>query len=373
MVETIAPVVYGGRGRWAGALILHVAGATLAAGAFGAALGGLGAMLGAPWGRAGLMAVAVAATVYAIGELPRAPVPVPALRRQVPDWWRTYFGPSMTALLYGAGLGIGFFTFLAHGTLLVVSVAALASGRPLVGALVVGAFGLVRGLSAVVASGVDTTERGRTLVDRLVARSDGARRVANVAALLAIAGLAAGLAMQRAGGWGTLASAATALVFGWSAASKVLAPRRWRRGLSGHRLGLGLERVARWAVPAAESAVPALALLGYRSASAIWALALLVGFSIQLVRVGRLVGSRVPCGCFGGRGSIEIGRALLRNVALALMTGVALVGSPDAPRVRPAMPTGSDVLPAALVVAGLVVAALAAWRSTVWLGRARNA
>ena len=55
MVETITPVVYGGRGRWVGALAVHVLGATLTAALFGAALGATGAALGAPYGRAGLL------------------------------------------------------------------------------------------------------------------------------------------------------------------------------------------------------------------------------------------------------------------------------------------------------------------------------
>src|SRR5919108_375060 len=39
MVETITPVVYGGRARWVVALALHVLGATVTAALFGAALG----------------------------------------------------------------------------------------------------------------------------------------------------------------------------------------------------------------------------------------------------------------------------------------------------------------------------------------------
>ena len=80
MVETITPVVYGGRTRWAAALVLHVAGATATAALFGAVLGVVGALLEAPWGRAGLLAVAVTATVYALGELPRVTATVPQLR-----------------------------------------------------------------------------------------------------------------------------------------------------------------------------------------------------------------------------------------------------------------------------------------------------
>jgi hypothetical protein len=88
MAETITPVVHGGsRSAWAMSLTLHVLGASIAAAAFGAALGAFGALMGAPWGTAGALAVAGAAAVYLLVELGLR-VPVPQLRRQVPDWGR---------------------------------------------------------------------------------------------------------------------------------------------------------------------------------------------------------------------------------------------------------------------------------------------
>ena len=121
MVETITPVVYGGRARWAAALALHVLGATATAALFGAALGLVGGLLEAPWGRAGAAFLAVVALVYALGELPRVTATVPQLRRQVPDWWREFFSWPLAATLYGAGLGVGFFTYVSHGTLVAVA------------------------------------------------------------------------------------------------------------------------------------------------------------------------------------------------------------------------------------------------------------
>src|SRR5512134_2076601 len=134
MVETITPVVHGGRrSRWARFLVLHVAGAMAAAAAFGAILGGAGALLGAPWGAAGLGLVAALAALYLAREVFGLRVPVPQLRRQVPDWWRTYFPFGPASFLYGIGLGVGFLTYLSHGTLVVISAAAVASGRPSAG------------------------------------------------------------------------------------------------------------------------------------------------------------------------------------------------------------------------------------------------
>ncbi|HEY7873875.1 MAG TPA: hypothetical protein VIG64_02015 [Actinomycetota bacterium] len=164
MVTTIDPVVHGGRTRtYVAAIVLHVLGATAAATAFGAALGGLGAVTGAPWGAAGLRIVVVVAALYLLREAAGVPVPLPDRKRQVPEWWRTFYSAPVTALLYGFGLGIGFMTFLTFGTFVAVAVVALASGDVAAGALVCGPFGLARGLSVLVAARAG----GRSALDRL--------------------------------------------------------------------------------------------------------------------------------------------------------------------------------------------------------------
>ncbi len=223
MVETISPVVHGRRARWLGTLTLHTIGATGTAALFGATLAWIGRALGAPWQRPGLLGLAAISAVYALGVLTRFRVPVPQLRRQVPDWWRTYFGRSFAALLYGAGLGIGFLTYVSYGTLVAVAFAAAASGRPGLGALVMAPFGLARGLSAIVSWRSTDQERSRALVDRLAAAGDAPRRIVNGVALVAIA-IAAGVASVRvgAGSWASVAAAGLAAMFVWSAASKVM-------------------------------------------------------------------------------------------------------------------------------------------------------
>src|SRR3954447_13816261 len=198
MVETINPVVYGdargSRSRYRTALMLHVLGATAAAAIFGALLGGTGTLLGAPWGAAGALVVAFAATAYLVREAFNVPLPVLEARRQVPDWWRTFFSRNVTALLYGAGVGIGFFTYLGHGTLLVVSVAALATGRPLVVALLMGPFGLARGSAIGIGA---WTEDASGLVNRLAAFARrGWPRIAH-GVVLAVVALCAGFAARE--------------------------------------------------------------------------------------------------------------------------------------------------------------------------------
>src|SRR5438874_13237610 len=168
MVQTITPVVHGGRrARWMGSVAAHAVGTTVSAAALGALLGGIGALAGAPWGRAGVLVVAGVAVVYAVRELFRVPVPLPNLHRQVPEWWRTFFSPPVTSFLYGLGLGVGFLTYLSFGTLVAVGGVAVASGRPLVGLAVMAPFGLARGLSVLVAREATTSEGVDRTIDRL--------------------------------------------------------------------------------------------------------------------------------------------------------------------------------------------------------------
>ena len=375
MVETIAPVVYGDRARWRAALALHAAGALLAAGAFGAALGEAGRLLGAPWGVAGLAAVAMTALVYGLREaVPAVRVPVPQARRQVPDWWRSFFSWPASAALYGAGLGIGFFTYLAHGTLVVVALAAVASGRPIAGAILVGPFGLARGLSPIVARGVVTAEVGRGLVDRLASSSPGLRRLMNGVALGAVAAAATVVGWRARppdpGAWSRLSAAALATLFVWASVSKLVARRRWIRTLEAQGWAARVRGFATWATPAAEASVMVLVLAGVPRAAGVWALVLLSAFSLATVRARVLVGKAVPCGCFGGRSRIDFRVALVRNAAIGSVAAFVAATAVDQPRLTwPGMPTGADVLPFVLASVGFAVALGTAWGAGTWLQR----
>ncbi|HEY7476859.1 MAG TPA: MauE/DoxX family redox-associated membrane protein [Actinomycetota bacterium] len=372
MAESITPVVYGGRSRWVGALVVHALGATLAAAVFGAVLGAIGALLGAPFGRAGLVLVSAIAVVYAVGTLPHVSVAVPQLRRQVPDWWRTFFSPHVTAFLYGAGLGIGFLTFLTGGALVVVSVAAVASGSPWVGVLLLAPFGLVRGLSAIVAGNVTTDEAGPRLVDRLVARPDRWRRVAIGGVLVVVAVLSITAATGSSDGWAALAVATLAVTFAWAAAAKVMGARRWRGVVAAHRLPTAAERLAFRGVPAVEALVPILAIAGYRVAASAWALVLVAGFAVETVRVRTVLGPDVPCGCFGGRVERGTGWLLARDAGLAALAVVGVAAGVDEPLLRwPGAPGPGEILPMVLATVGIAVGAFAAWQAAVWLGKGR--
>ena len=362
MVETITPVVHGGsRSRWGVSVAVHAIGAATSAAIAGALLAAAGGLLGAPWGVAGLGLVAASAALYVAREL-GAPVPVPQLRRQVPDWWRTFFPPHVAAFLYGVGLGPGFLTYLSHGTVVVVSVAAFASGRPLVGAAVLSPFGLARGLGPVLAFGVRSPSDGAALVERLDRSASRARwRVANAVAL---AGLSAAMVVQirtieGPSRFGALAAAVLALTFATGAATKLARGAAWRRTLARYRLAAGAVRVVAFGVPIVELVIMGLVVVGLGSTAGIVSLVALMLFSAAIV-VGRVrVGRRLECGCFGGSTTRDYRVLLARNLALAGVAFVAWSAGQDVPLVRSlGQPGGADLLPAVLVVVGL---ALATW------------
>lgn len=364
MVETISPVVYGTRTRWAGALALHAVGATATAAGFGALVAGVAGMLGAPWGRAGGAIVAAVAVMYLVRELTGIRVPVPQLRRQVPDWWRTYFGRPLAAFLYGAGLGVGFFTFLGHGTLVVVTVGAASTGRPLWGALAMAPFGLARGLAPLVAAGSREPEDGRRLVDHLSSTSDRFRRGLNGLALAGISATAAAVAWRSHDGWAAAGAALLAVTFAWSSIDKIGGWSRWRRALAGHAFPPSVARVTTWAVPGTEALVPALALSGRPRAAAAVALGAIVAFSAALVRLALRDGARVSCGCFG-RGSIDVRVALARNAALAAAAIASWISASPDPRLQ--LPHAHDSLPALLLAGALAAGVITVWRAANWL------
>jgi Methylamine utilisation protein MauE len=362
MVETITPVVHGGsRSRWGISLALHAIGAATSAAIAGALLAAAGGLLGASWGVAGLGLVAASAALYVTREL-GAPVPVPQLRRQVPDWWRTFFPPHVAALLYGIGLGPGFLTYLGHGTVVVVSVAAFVSGRPLVGAAVLAPFGLARGLGPVLALGVRSPSEGAALVERLERSASRARwQVANALALSAVAAaiVVEIRTFEGPSGFGGLAAAVLGLTFTAAAVTKLARGAAWRRTLAAYRLPGGVSRLVASVVPIVELVIVGLVVVGLRATAGLVSLVALVSFSAAIV-VGRLrSGRRLGCGCFGGSTTRDYRALLARNLALAgISLGAWRIGE-DAPLVRSLRePGGADVLPAALIVLGL---ALAAW------------
>ncbi len=364
MVETISPVVYGTRTRWVGALALHAVGATVTAAGFGALVAGAAGMLGAPWGRAGGAIVATVAVLYLVRELTGIRVPVPQLRRQVPDWWRTYFGRPLAAFLYGAGLGVGFFTFLGHGTLVVVTVGAASTGRPLWGALAMAPFGLARGLAPLVAAGSREPEDGRRLVDRLSSTSDRPRRGLNGLALAGISAAAVAVAWRSHDGWAAAGAALLAVTFAWSSIDKIGGWSRWRRALVGHAFPPSVARVATWAVPGSKPSSLRSRSRGTREPR-------------PPSRSARSLPSpppwcASPCATAPAspvaasvEGRSTCGWRSFRNAALAAAAVASWISASPDPRLQ--LPDADDSLPALLLAGALAAAVITVWRATNWL------
>jgi hypothetical protein len=297
--------------------------------------------------------------LYLVRETTVVPVPVPQLRQQVPQWWRTFFSVPVAAFLYGVGLGVGFLTYLAHGTLVVVAVAAASSGEPLVGAALVAPFGLARGLSVLVAARVRRPQGGSTLVARLArSASSPGWRAAHVAALLAVGVAAAARLPTSDVPVAPLAAAALGAAFSWSVGAKIARPASWRRVLGAHGLPRWVQRASSIGVPVAEVATVGLVVMGMHRTAGFVALVILAAFSAAILRARRRFGDLVTCGCFGTSAARDYRILLLRNALLAGGAAIAAFSGVDAPRVSvPGLPSAGDALPAALAVTGIAVAA----------------
>jgi hypothetical protein len=196
MVETFTPAVCGSKTRQRLALAGFAIGALGASALVGAALGALGAFLGLELA----LAVAALALLAAARESGFLRFPLPQVRGQVPERWRSVLPLPVWSVGYGAGLGAGFFTFQPVSTFWVACAGALALGRPLSAALCFTAYGAGRTLMAMAPrrGKADATAAVEALVDR--------RRLLlglNVAALLVCAALlaapSAGAASDPAG------------------------------------------------------------------------------------------------------------------------------------------------------------------------------
>ena len=143
MIETITPDVCGSRRRHRIALLLFAAAAIAASACLGALLGLVGSAIGT---RAAVAGAAAVAGLLALRELGLLRVPLPQSRRQVPERWHAELPLPLWASGYGAGLGVGVFTFQPVGTFWVACAAAVALGRPLTAAACFSLYGAARAL-----------------------------------------------------------------------------------------------------------------------------------------------------------------------------------------------------------------------------------
>jgi hypothetical protein len=168
MLASISPVGEGSRNsRWPVTVAWFVVGAVVGGTATGALLGGAGQVVAA----AGLLpppvAVGSLAAAAILGLIADRRRWLPSLRRQVDERWLTTYRGWVYGLGFGLQLGAALFTTVTASATYVVLVGAFATAHWQLGALVGGAFGLVRALPLLGTANVRTPGALRELHRRI--------------------------------------------------------------------------------------------------------------------------------------------------------------------------------------------------------------
>jgi hypothetical protein len=147
MIGTITPLVYAanhGRRRWFTAVAAYAAGTAATTITLGLVAGLVGRMFGGPfaWGGGALAAFAFTLAIYE-GWL-RLRLPLPMIERQTHQFWRTQFGITRAALLWGADIGLVFTTRTTFASVWFLLVAATITASPLAGVVIVAGYGAGR-------------------------------------------------------------------------------------------------------------------------------------------------------------------------------------------------------------------------------------
>ncbi len=155
MLASITPLGERGRhARWPVTVSAFVLGATVAGAGAGGLMGAVGSVVlpgSIPEAaRTGALVVALAAAV----ALDLRPGAVPGPRRQVNERWLHELRGWMYGLGFGAQLGLAVTTVVSSAVTYVCLLAALLTGDAARGALVLGCFGAVRGLTPLAAARV---------------------------------------------------------------------------------------------------------------------------------------------------------------------------------------------------------------------------
>jgi hypothetical protein len=197
MLASITPLGERGRHSSYGLTVsAFIVGSTAAGAACGAVAGGLGRLVlgAAPSGslRAGILAAALLAGLVADVLVRGERLPGP--HRQVSEAWLMAYRGWVYGAGFGAQLGAGLATRVNSSAVYVAVIAAFLAAGAAAGALVLGCFGLVRGVSLLLGAGVRTPSDLAALHRRLARSGAGARRGAlALQGLLAVALIGAAL------------------------------------------------------------------------------------------------------------------------------------------------------------------------------------
>lgn len=159
MLASITPLGERGRhSRYAITVVAFLLAGLFAGAALGALLGGLGALTFAgidPRPRL----VALAAALLVALALDLGPGAVPGPRRQVDERWLDRYRGWVYGAGFGAQLGVGVSTVVTSAATYVALLAAVLGASPGAGAVILGTYGALRGLTPLLAAGVRTPEQ----------------------------------------------------------------------------------------------------------------------------------------------------------------------------------------------------------------------
>jgi hypothetical protein len=151
MLASITPLgERGRRSRWGITVTAFLVGATAAGAGAGALLGALGSLVVPVHGVVAVLACAIAVSVVLDGLARRVPGP----RRQVDERWLDQYRGWVYGAGYGAQLGLGVTTIVSSAATYVALLAAFLAGGPAAGALILGCYGAVRGVTPLAAARV---------------------------------------------------------------------------------------------------------------------------------------------------------------------------------------------------------------------------
>jgi cytochrome c biogenesis protein CcdA len=191
MLSSITPLGERGRNnRFAVAASFFVAGSVLGGVAMGSVAGGLGRLLVPDQPVVAAAVIAMGALFGAAFDAHLGGLRLPTIRRQVDERWLQKYRGWVYGAGFGAQLGTGLATIVSSAAVYVMVIAALLTRSIAYGALIGTTFGLVRGLSILLARRVTTPDDLRRFHRRLAAQSGRSERFgAATQGLIGTAGL----------------------------------------------------------------------------------------------------------------------------------------------------------------------------------------
>jgi hypothetical protein len=188
MLASITPLgERGRRSRWALTTVAFATASTVAGAALGGVLGTAGGV--APPVSYELRLAILAGALAAAIVLDARSRAVPGPRRQVDERWLDQYRGWVYGAGYGSQLGVGISTVVTSAATYVALLAALLTASALDGAVVMGCYGAMRGLTPLLAAGVRTPAALMRL-HRALARWRSPVRLASLGVLVASLGTA---------------------------------------------------------------------------------------------------------------------------------------------------------------------------------------